>query len=143
MTSANDMCMLCDAKRWITDTSTTVHITSHDNGMKGATNGDTDSTTMGNGNSERMTTYVNVAGTICDNQESEVKKAVLSEVAPVPTAHDNLFSLSRIKLCGWQLHVNNDAIQITTNGNGIWFDIKISTRTGTLYCMYSNHCTEI
>jgi hypothetical protein len=143
MTFPNDMKMLRNANVWIADTAATVHTTSHDKGMKGAVKAGKDSITMGNGSNERTNKYGDVAGAICDNKGTELKKATLTGVAHVPTAQFNLFSLSRMQLRGWQLHGDSNAIWITKSDQEIRFDMKISTATGAVYCMYFNRGQEI
>jgi hypothetical protein len=124
MTFPNDMKMLRNANAWIADTAATVHMASHDKGMKGYVKAGKERITMGDGSKERTTKYGDISGDICDNKGTEIKKATLTGVAHVPTAQFNLFSLSCMQLRGWQLHGDSNAIWITNGDQEIRFDMR-------------------
>ncbi|MGH7955289.1 MAG: reverse transcriptase domain-containing protein [Gloeomargaritales cyanobacterium] len=143
LTFPDSMKLLSDPNVWIADTAATVHTTSHDVEMKSIGKRTKDSITMGNGSNEKTAKYGNVHGTVCDKMGMVIESATLTNVAHVPSAKFNLFSLSRMQLDGWQLHGNADAIWITKGNKKVVFDVKISTASGAVYCMYFKRGNEL
>jgi hypothetical protein len=103
----NDSKLLLDPNIWIADTSASVHMTAHQQGLiniRTATNHVT--ITMSNGNSESATVTGTLPGTVCDQYGNELNKVAIENVSYLPNGTFNLFSLTQMILKGWVMGNN-------------------------------------
>jgi hypothetical protein len=102
-----------------------------------------DSVTMGNGKSEATEWYGDVPVTLCDMEGNTKGDSKMTHVAYVPTSKFNLFSLTRMMINNWILRGDENSIWLEKGRKKIVFDIKITTSTGAIYCMYMKRKFEL
>jgi hypothetical protein len=101
------------------------------------------SITVGNGITEKTAMYGNISGTICNEQGTKVGRAKLMHVAHSPNMKFNLCSLSKLCQGGWEMKGNKKKLVMENNNQKIKFDIKVTTATCVVYCMYLQRYEEI
>jgi hypothetical protein len=138
------MKLLLDPNVWIADTGATVHATPNSSAMinKSETNGN-DSVTMGNGKSEATEWYSDLPATLCDMEGNTKGESKMTHVAYVPTSKLNLFSLTTMMINNWILGGDENSIWLEKGRSKIIFDIKITTSTGAIYCVYMKRKFEL
>jgi len=94
--------------------------------------------TVGNGTSERTTMFGSQQVMICNKEN-----AVLKDVAYSPQMKFNLCSLSKLMKEGWWMEGDKNGIKMNKDGKVLEFDIKISTTTGLVFCMYLKRTSEL
>jgi hypothetical protein len=129
---------------WKGDTGGSVHMTPHRSGMHDIkTAHNADAISMANGKSENAAVIGSIDGRLCDKNGNVLNDAKISDVAHLPKAKYNLFSITKLQNDGWALGGNADAIWLTKGDVEIVFDIKIPTPKGNLYAMYNPRKTEV
>jgi hypothetical protein len=99
--------------------------------------------TLGNGEKEMTAKYGSTIGTVCNKHGSEVGRAMLKHVAHSPKMKLNLCSLSKLIQDNWNLKGNSEFIWVEKNNVKLKFDIKVTTASGVVYCMYLQRDTEL
>jgi hypothetical protein len=129
---------------WIGDTAASVHMTPFDHGTIPETKtGMSETITVGNGKKEMMTKYGSIIGTVRDKHGRAVVRAMLKHVAHSPKIKFNLCSLSILIQDNWNLKGISEMIWVENNNVKLEFDIKITTASGVVYCMYLQRDTEL
>jgi hypothetical protein len=90
-----------------------------------------------------MVKFGSISGTICDKHGYTVGHAKLHHVAHSYEMKFNVCSVSRLIQDGWNLKGNTEMIWVVKNDLKLNFDIKFTTASGVVYCMYMQHDTEI
>jgi hypothetical protein len=140
----DSMRLLNDPNIWIGDTAASVHTSPYQHGMTPEGNAvKNGSMTAGNGITEKTAMYGNIAGTIFEKQVTKFGREKLTHVAHSPNMKFNLCSLSKLCQDGWEMKGNKDFLVMERNKQTIKFDIKVTTATGVVYCMYLQHDEEI
>jgi hypothetical protein len=80
--------------------------------------------------------YGNIYGTVCNKQGAKVGWVKLTHMAYSPNMKFNLCSLSKLCQDGWEMKGNKELLVMEKNSQKIKFDIKVTTATGVVYCMY-------
>ncbi|KAL7577787.1 hypothetical protein ACA910_010543 [Epithemia clementina (nom. ined.)] len=127
--------LLYDPCVWIADTAATKHVTRFKQGKqnvrKQAVN-----VTMGNNLVEKALQVCDLHGTKCNKSGQAEFEIKLRDVALVPTAAFNLFSVAKLQLQGWQLGGDKNSIWLQQGRQKLTFDIKINTPEGCVFTMY-------
>jgi hypothetical protein len=100
----------------------------------------TGSITIGNGICEKTAMYGDISGTVYDKNGSTVGRAKLSHVACSPGMKFNLCLLCQY---GWEMKGKKELLLMERNNQEIKFDIKVTTATGVVYCVYLKLNAEI
>jgi hypothetical protein len=140
----DSMRLLNDPNIWIGDTAASVHTSPYQHRMTPEGNAvKNGSITVGNGITDKTAMYGNISGTICNKQGTKVGRAKLTHVAHSPNMKFNLCYLSKFCQDGWEMKGNKDFLVMERNNQKIKFDIKVTTATGVVYCMYLQRDEEI
>ncbi|KAL7560674.1 hypothetical protein ACA910_001356 [Epithemia clementina (nom. ined.)] len=91
---------------------------------------------MGNNIVKKATQVCDLQGKKCDNTGQAEFNLTLKDVALIPTAAFNLFSVTKLQLQGWKLGGNKESIWLEQGRKRINFDIKIKTPEGCVFAMY-------
>jgi hypothetical protein len=138
------MRLLNDPNIWIGDTAASGHTSLYQHGMtpEGNTvkNG---SITVGNRFTEKTVMYKNISGTVCNKQGAKVGRAKLMLVAYSPNMKFNLCPLSKLCQDGWEMKGNKEFLVMEKNNQKMNFDIKVTTATCVVYCIYLQRDEEI
>jgi hypothetical protein len=73
---------------------------------------------------------------VCDKYGCTVGRAKLTHVVYSPGMKFNLCSLSKLCQDGWEMKGNKELLLMEWNNQQIKFDIKVTTATCVVYCMY-------
>jgi hypothetical protein len=138
------MKLLNDPNIWIGDTAASVHTSPYQHDMTPEGNAvKNGSITVGNGITEKTAMYRNISVTICNKQVAKVGRGKLTHAAYSPTMKFNLCSLSKLCQDGWEMKGNKEFLVMEKNNQKIKFDIKVTTATCVVYCMYLQRNEEI
>ena len=119
---------------WIADTAASVHMTPHRSGLRNLRQSKLH-VALGDQSSMASKRVGDLHGRICDRYGNELSRRIMHDVAVIGTGY-NLFSLSKLKMLGWKLFGDKDAIWMTKGNGKIRFDIPISTKKGRIYAVY-------
>jgi hypothetical protein len=140
----NSMKLLFYPTVWIADTGTTFHATPNSSAMvKKSEKKCSDTVTMENGKSEATEWYGDLPVTVCNTECNAKGDSKMTYVAYVPNSKFNLFSLTRMMINNWILGGDEKSIWLEKGGNKIFFDIKITTSKGSIYCAYLKRKIEL
>jgi hypothetical protein len=133
----SSMKMLSNPNIWSGDTVASVHTSPCDYGViPVATGGTSETVTVGNGKREKTVQYGMITGTVSDKHGSRVGCAKLQHAVHSPKMKFNLCSLSRLIQDGWNLKGSSELNWVEKNEMKLKFDIKITTASCVVYCMY-------
>jgi hypothetical protein len=136
--------LLNDPNIWIGDTAASVHTSPYQHGMTPEGNTVKNGSVMvGNGITLKTAMYGHISGTVFNKQEAKVGRAKLKHVTYSPNMKFNLCSLSKLCQDGWEMKGNKELLVMEKNIQKIKFDIKVTTATGVVYCMYLQQDEEI
>jgi hypothetical protein len=131
------MRILNDPNIWIGDTAASVHTSPYQHGMTpDSKTVNIGSIMVGNGITEKTAMYRNISGTVCNKQGAKVGRVKLTQVTYSPNMKFNLCSLSKLCQYRWEMKGNEEFLVMEKNSQKIKFDIKVTTATGVVYCMY-------
>jgi hypothetical protein len=140
----DSMRMLNDPNIWIGDTAASGHTSPYQHSLTPQGNAVTNGgITVGNGITEKTAMYGNISRTLCNKQGAKVGRAKLMHVAYSPNMKFNLCSLSKLYQDGWEMKGNKDLLVMEKYNQKIKFDIKVTTDTSVVYCMYLQRDKEI
>jgi hypothetical protein len=137
--------LLDDPNIWIGDSGATVHMTPYQHGLVNTRKAkQNEAVTMGNKTVEKAQVIGDLPGTICDKHGNMKSKTVLQDVAYIPTAGYNLFSVTKLMDNGWDLSGDNKTgIVLSKDDKKVVFDIRIPTPKGVLFAMYHKRAVEV
>gem|GEM_PF-6951265 len=135
LTMSQKSFILKDPNIWIGDTGATSDSTFNDMGMQNCKETKS-SVTMGKGKSVHPKKVGDIAVTVHNKNGNEMFNAKMTDVAYIPEANFNLFSITRRLRQGFQLGGDKNCIWLEKSGIKIVFDIVIPTPKGAIYCAY-------
>jgi hypothetical protein len=128
----------------IGDAGATVHVMPHKNGIANViTDSKDDAVTMGNEQAEQATQIADIPGQACNKNGTQVNRAIMKDVAPVPNGKFNLFSVTKMMSKGWKLSGEKDKLTVTKDEDKINFDVAIPTSKGVICAMCVKTDTEM
>jgi hypothetical protein len=80
---------------------------------------------------------------VCDKNGCTVGQSKMTHVAYSPAMKFNLCSLSKLCQDGWEMKWNKELPLMERNNQQIKFDIKVTTATCVVYCMYLKRDEEL
>ena len=135
LTMAQKSYILKDPNIWIGDTGATSDSTFNDARMQSCKERKS-SVTMGEGKPIQPKKIGDIVVTIHNKNDNEMFDAKMTDVAYIPEADFNLFSIRRRLRNGFKLGGDMNSIWSEKKGKKIVFDIVIPTPKGTTYCAY-------
>jgi hypothetical protein len=93
--------MLNNPNVWIADSAAVVNTTAHKIGMH-ILKADNDSTTIGNGNNEKVQQITSITGMCCNKHGNELRLSKMLDVTHLPSGKFNLFSITKMQMNGWR-----------------------------------------
>ena len=137
MTFANSIVTLSDPNVWVCDTGATSHTTFSEKGLSNCKEANLkDKVNTATGESMGTKLIGDISGLVCDKYGTEVRSAKLQSVRYCPSSKYNLFSGTLLMKQGWRMIGDDKGIKFVRNNNELLFDIKITTPSGFIYCMY-------
>jgi len=127
--------ILKDPNIWIGDSGATSDSTFNDMRMQSCKETKS-SVTMGNGKLIHPKKIGDIAVTIHNKNGNEISDAKMTDVAYIPEANFNLFSITRRLRQGFKLGGDKNSIWLEKSDKKIVFDIVIPTPKGAIYCAY-------
>jgi len=135
LTMAQKSFILKDPNIWVGDSGATSDSIFNDMGMQSCKETKS-SVTMGKGKSIHPKKIGDIAVTVHNKNGNEMSDAKTTDVAYIPEANFNLFSITRRLRQGFKLGGGKNSIWLEKNGKKIVFDIVIPTPKGAIYCAY-------
>ena len=135
MTMAQKASILKDPNVWNADTGATSNSTFNDEGMYNVRQSESN-ITMGKGESVCPSKLGDIKVEVHNKCGEELYDATMQQVAHVPGANFNLFSLTMRMKKRWKLGGDSEKIWLEKNNKRIVFDIVIPIPKGDIYCAY-------
>ena len=127
--------ILRDPNIWVGDSGASSDSTFDDSGMVNCKE-TRSSITMGKGKSVKPSKSGEIPVAVHNKNGEEMYNARMSDVAYIPDANFNLFSITRRLKQGFKLGGDVNSIWLEKNGRRIVFDVVIPTPKGAIYCAY-------
>ena len=122
---------------FIGDTAATVHIVKYPIGMTKLEPAEGNAgVRMGNNAVEQPKDVGQLAGMVCNKFGNQLNRVTIHDVAVIPSAGYNLFSISKMLKQGWKLTGDEELLVITKGENKLVFDIRVQTPRGVLFAFY-------
>jgi hypothetical protein len=135
LTFPNNQEILMSPTIWIGDTTATVHMTPHEDGMINARK-IRGGITVGNCEVMVAKKTGDILCQICDKYGRPLQNGIITEVALTKSSPFSLFSVTKMMKQGWKLGGDKTiGITLTKGTNVLSFDIPIETAKGVVYGM--------
>jgi Arginine methyltransferase-interacting protein, contains RING Zn-finger len=137
--------LLKDPEIWIGDSGASRHSTFSPIGFYNRRSGDEDDRiTVGNGETINPDAIGDLKVTVCNKHGVKMSDAVIQDVIYSKVTRFNMFSITKCIKKGWKLTGDSECgLILTKDGVEVRFDIKISTKSGVLYCaLLKRHMVE-